>query len=85
MNNASTKPLVPGTSPHPLALVAPLALAALSAAGWKLFGAKLHTGGFFTRTAPFGGIADGFHESHFYTANGRFVLDVLGKVLQGKS
>src|SRR5262249_8331659 len=48
--------------------------------GWKVFGCELHTGGFFARTELFGGIADGLNADHVYTANGRFVLDVLGKV-----
>ena len=48
--------------------------------GWKLFGRELHSGGFFARTELFGGAADGLHENHIYTVNGRFVLDVLGQV-----
>jgi len=48
--------------------------------GWKLFARELHTGGFFARTEVFGAAADGLNENHVYTANGRFVLDVLGKV-----
>ena len=48
--------------------------------GWKLFGRELRTGGFFARTELFGGAADGLNENHVYTVNGRFVMDLLGKV-----
>ena len=48
--------------------------------GLKLLGRELHTGGFFARTELFGGVADGLNEDHVYTANGRLVLDFLGKV-----
>jgi hypothetical protein len=48
--------------------------------GWKVFGSELHTGGFFARTELFGGVADGLNSDHFYTLNGRFVMDLLGKV-----
>ena len=48
--------------------------------GLKLFGRELHTGGFFSRTELFGNAADGMHSGHVYTANGRLVLDFLGKL-----
>jgi len=48
--------------------------------GWKVLGRELHTGGFFARTELSGGIAAGLNDDHFYTANGRLVLDLLGKV-----
>ena len=48
--------------------------------GWKLFGGELHTGGFFSRTDIFGEASQGLSASYFYTANGRFVLDTLGKL-----
>ena len=48
--------------------------------GWKLFGREVHTGGFFARTELFGGAADGLNEDHVYTANGRLVLDFVGKI-----
>jgi len=48
--------------------------------GLTLFGRELRTGGFFARTELFGNIADGVNEDHVYTANGRLVLDFVGKV-----
>jgi hypothetical protein len=48
--------------------------------GWRLLGRELHTGGFFSRTELFGDIAKGLGDDHFYTVNGRVVLDMLGKV-----
>jgi hypothetical protein len=48
--------------------------------GWKLFDRELHTGGFFSRTELFGNAAEGLNENHIYTINGRFVMDLLGKV-----
>lgn len=48
--------------------------------GWRVFGRELHTGGFFARTELFGGAAEGLNEDHIYTVNGRFVMDLLGKV-----
>ena len=48
--------------------------------GWRLLDCELHTGGFLSRTELFGNIADGLNANHVYTANGRFVLDLLGKV-----
>jgi hypothetical protein len=48
--------------------------------GWHLLGRELHTGGFFNRTELFGDISDGLRENHLYTANGRLVLDFLGKL-----
>ena len=48
--------------------------------GWKLFDRELHTGGFFSRTELFGNAAEGLNENHIYTVNGRFVMDLLGKV-----
>jgi hypothetical protein len=48
--------------------------------GWKLFGLELHTGGFFARTELFGGISNGLNADHFYTANSRLVVDLLGKL-----
>ena len=47
--------------------------------GWELFGREWHTGGFFSRTELGGNVADGIRESHVYTVNGRFVLDLMGK------
>jgi hypothetical protein len=52
--------------------------------GWKILGGELHTGGFFERTELFGGIADGLNADHFYTLNGRLVLDFLGKLWKVK-
>ena len=48
--------------------------------GWKVLGRELRTGGFVARTELFGGIAAGLNSDHFYTVNGRFVMDLLGKV-----
>jgi hypothetical protein len=48
--------------------------------GWKVFGRELHTGGFVSRTALFGGVADGLNADHLYTLNGRVVVDLLGAV-----
>jgi hypothetical protein len=48
--------------------------------GWKVFGCELRTGGFLSRTELFGGAADGLNADRFYTLNGRFVVDLLGKV-----
>jgi hypothetical protein len=48
--------------------------------GLKVFGSELHTGGFFSRTDIFGGAADGLNTGYVYTANGRLVLDFLGKL-----
>ena len=48
--------------------------------GWKVLDREFHAGGFFARTELFGGAADGLNENHVYTLNGRFVLDVLGRV-----
>jgi hypothetical protein len=48
--------------------------------GWKLFGRELRTGGFFARTELFGNVARGLNEDHVYTLNGRFVMDLVGKV-----
>lgn len=48
--------------------------------GWKLFGRELHTGGFLARTELFGGAAEGLNETHIYTVNGRFVMDLLEKL-----
>lgn len=48
--------------------------------GWRILGRELHTGGFFARTLLFGGAADGLNANHVYTANGRFVLDFVGKL-----
>jgi hypothetical protein len=48
--------------------------------GLKVFGQELHTGGFFSRTELHGGIADGLDANHVYTANGRLVVDLLGKL-----
>jgi hypothetical protein len=47
---------------------------------WRMFGRELHTGGFFSRTELFGNAAQGLNADHFYTANGRLVLDLKGKV-----
>lgn len=48
--------------------------------GLKMLGRELHTGGFFSRTELFGNAAQGLDADHFYTANGRLVLDLKGKV-----
>ena len=48
--------------------------------GLCVLGRELHSGGFFSRTDLHDGIADGLNENHVYTANGRLVLDVLGKL-----
>jgi Solitary outer membrane autotransporter beta-barrel domain len=48
--------------------------------GWSLFGRELHTGGYFARTELSGGAVEGLNENHIYTANGRLVLDVLGRI-----
>ena len=47
--------------------------------GLKTLGCEWHTGGFFSRTELFGGVAEGLDAGYTYTANGRFVLDLLGK------
>jgi len=52
--------------------------------GLKVFGSEVHTGGFFTRTELFGGAAHGLNTDYLYTANGRFVLDFLGKLWKVK-
>ena len=52
--------------------------------GLRVCGRELHTGGFFSRTELHGGIADGLNENHVYTANGRFVVDLLGKLWKVK-
>src|SRR5262249_26298565 len=48
--------------------------------GLRIFGLELHSGGFFSRTELFGGAAKGMNSDYFYTADGRLVLDLLGKV-----
>jgi len=48
--------------------------------GWRIFNRELHTGGFFSRTELFGNAAQGLNADHVYTANARFVADLLGKV-----
>jgi hypothetical protein len=48
--------------------------------GWHVLGRELHTGGFFSRTDLYGNIAQGLRENHLYTANGRLVLDFVGKI-----
>ena len=48
--------------------------------GLKLFGHELHTGGFFSRAELFGDAAHGLNTGYVYTANGRLVLDFLGKL-----
>ena len=50
--------------------------------GWQLFGRDLHTGGFIARTDLGGNAAAGLNENHFYTVNGRLVVDLLGRVWQ---
>ncbi len=47
---------------------------------WQLFGRRLRTGGFISRTDLGGSAAAGLNENHFYTVNGRLVVDLLGKV-----
>lgn len=48
--------------------------------GLKVFGRELHTGGFLARTELFGAAAQGLNADHVYTVNGRFVVDLPGKV-----
>ena len=48
--------------------------------GLRFLGQELHAGGFISRTDLFGGVYGGLNENHLYTANGRFVMDLLGKV-----
>jgi hypothetical protein len=48
--------------------------------GLRIFGPELHTGGFFSRTELFGNAAHGLNTSYLYTADGRLVLDFLGKL-----
>ena len=52
--------------------------------GLKLFGREIHTGGFFSRTEVFGDAARGLNTGYVYTANGRLVLDFLGKLWKVK-
>lgn len=47
---------------------------------WQLAGHPLRTGGFIARTDLGGNAAAGLNENHFYTVNGRLVVDLLGKV-----
>jgi hypothetical protein len=48
--------------------------------GLKILGGELHTGGFASRTELFGHAASGLDTHYLYTANGRLVLDFLGKL-----
>ena len=48
--------------------------------GLKVFGRELHTGGFLSRTEVLGDAAHGLNTGYVYTANGRLVLDFLGKL-----
>jgi hypothetical protein len=48
--------------------------------GLKVLGGELHTGGFFARTELFGNAANGMNTGYLYTADGRLVMDLLGKV-----
>jgi hypothetical protein len=52
--------------------------------GLKMFGGELHTGGFVSRSELFGGVAEGLNTDYVYTANGRLVLDFLGKLWKVK-
>ena len=52
--------------------------------GLKVFSRELHTGGFFSRTEVFGNAAQGLNTGYVYTANGRLVLDFLGKLWKVK-
>lgn len=52
--------------------------------GLKVLGRELHTGGFFSRTDLFGGAASGLNTDYIYTANGRLVLAILGKLWKVK-
>jgi hypothetical protein len=47
--------------------------------GWKTKDREWHTGGSFRITEIFGNIRTGFNASYIAVANGRFVLDSLGK------
>jgi len=47
--------------------------------GLRMLGGELHTGGFASRTELFGNAASGLNTHYLYTANGRLVLDLLGK------
>jgi hypothetical protein len=48
--------------------------------GIRALGGELCTGGFFSRTEVLGGAADGLNADYVYTANGRLVVDLLGKL-----
>jgi hypothetical protein len=48
--------------------------------GWQILGGELHTGGFFSRTELFGQASQALSAGSFYTVNGRFVLNPLGKL-----
>ncbi len=52
--------------------------------GLKVFDHELHTGGFFSRTELFGDAAKGLNTDYVYTANGRLVLNFLGKLWKVK-
>ena len=52
--------------------------------GLEILGHELHTGGFFSRTEVFGDAAHGLNTDYIYTANGRLVLDFLGKLWKVK-
>jgi len=49
-----------------------------------MFGYEIHTGGFVSRTELFGGAALGLNTDYVYRANGRMVLDFLGKLWKVK-
>ena len=48
--------------------------------GLKVLGRELHAGGFFSRTELFDNVAHGLNSGYVYTVNGRFVIDLQGKL-----
>ena len=52
--------------------------------GLKVLGCELHTGGFISRTELYGSAAGGLNTSYLFTADGRLVLDFLGKLWKAR-
>ena len=48
--------------------------------GVPVFGGELHTGGYFSRTEVGGDADAGLQTNHFYTLNGRLVVDLQGSL-----